>query len=282
MVNAHGGNVDALRIAARTASAEGRRLHAWWPTPMAGDDAHAGHTETSVMLALHPELVAAGRARPGDVRPITAIAGELRRRRRTCRQRERRARRPDGRERRGWGADPRPLDRSARDVGRRGARRLGRRPSVVIRRYVLDASTRQLGDDGTIVLGGSPLRLFRLTRVGAAAFASCRRGDPVAPSALIERLLDAGAIHPIVDGDEPHRFAVGRRHRGRAGAEPGLRSTRGHRALQRRRGRGRRGGRRLHPAGGRGAGSASAAARAQPGTGRRPHGRARRGADRAG
>ena len=78
-VNAHGGNVDALRIAARTASAEGRRLHAWWPAPMAGDDAHAGHTETSVMLALHPELVVVERARPGDVRPITAIAGDLRR-----------------------------------------------------------------------------------------------------------------------------------------------------------------------------------------------------------
>ena len=79
----------------------------------------------------------------------------------------------------------------------------------MIRRYVLDASTRQLGDDGRIVLGGSPLRLFRLTRAGAAAFASCRAGDPVAPSALIERLLDAGAIHPIVDGDVPHRFAPG-------------------------------------------------------------------------
>ena len=79
VVNAHGGNVDALRIAARTASAERRRLHAWSPAPSAGDDAHAGHTETSVMLALHPELVVAGRARPGDTRPITAISGDLRR-----------------------------------------------------------------------------------------------------------------------------------------------------------------------------------------------------------
>ena len=52
----------------RTASAEGRRLHAWWPAPSAGDDAHAGHTETSVMLALHPELV-----RPSGLGPATSV-----------------------------------------------------------------------------------------------------------------------------------------------------------------------------------------------------------------
>ena len=83
-------------------------MHTWWPTPLAGDDAHAGHTETSVMLALHPELVAAERARPGDIRPITAIAGDLRRGGVRAVSRERRARRPDGRKRRGWGANPRP------------------------------------------------------------------------------------------------------------------------------------------------------------------------------
>ena len=48
----------------------------------------------------------------------------------------------------------------------------------MIRRYVLDTSTRRLGDDGRIVLGGSPLRLFRLTDAGAAAFARCRGGEP--------------------------------------------------------------------------------------------------------
>jgi mycofactocin system creatininase family protein len=78
-VNAHGGNGDALAITARAAIAEGRRWHAWSPAPVAGDDAHAGHTETSVMLALHPDLVMTGRAGAGDTRPLAAIAGALRR-----------------------------------------------------------------------------------------------------------------------------------------------------------------------------------------------------------
>ena len=77
------------------------------------------------------------------------------------------------------------------------------------RRYALDASTRQLGDRGTIVLGGSPLRLFRLTRAGASVFASCRRGDPLEPSTMVERLLDAGVIHPLVDAGAPHRYGPG-------------------------------------------------------------------------
>jgi mycofactocin glycosyltransferase len=70
----------------------------------------------------------------------------------------------------------------------------------LVRRYQLDASTRivgsEAGNDETTVLGGSPLRLFRLTAAGRQAFDEIAAGGPVAPTRLTERLLDAGAIHP--------------------------------------------------------------------------------------
>ena len=79
------------------------------------------------------------------------------------------------------------------------------------RRYRLDASTRVVGadqpGDHTTVLGGSPLRLFRLTPTGGRLFAAIAAGDPVVPSRLSEQLLDAGAIHPQRGaGNEPSRF----------------------------------------------------------------------------
>lgn len=65
-----------------------------------------------------------------------------------------------------------------------------------LRRYRLDRSTRAVGD-GTTVLGGSPLRLFRLTAAGRRAFADVAAGRAVRQSRLTERLLDSGAIHPV-------------------------------------------------------------------------------------
>ena len=70
----------------------------------------------------------------------------------------------------------------------------------LVRRYQLDASTRIVGGetcDETTVLGGSPLRLFRLTAAGRGHFDEIASGGPVAPSRLTERLLEAGAIHPV-------------------------------------------------------------------------------------
>ncbi len=78
LVNAHGGNADALHAVVATARDEGRHLHVWWPRPAPDDDAHAGHTETSAMLAIHPELVHASQAAPGEERPLESIAGALR------------------------------------------------------------------------------------------------------------------------------------------------------------------------------------------------------------
>lgn len=65
--------------------------------------------------------------------------------------------------------------------------------------YVLDRTTRRpAGTD--VVIGGSPLRLFRLTAAGGALYDRIAAGDDLArsPSSdrLIDRLVDAGAIHP--------------------------------------------------------------------------------------
>jgi mycofactocin system glycosyltransferase len=72
-------------------------------------------------------------------------------------------------------------------------------------RFQLDPSTRAVGD-GTALLGGSPLRLFRLTAAGRAEFDRIAAGDNVEPSQLTGRLVAGGAVHPLVVADEPHKF----------------------------------------------------------------------------
>jgi mycofactocin system glycosyltransferase len=64
-----------------------------------------------------------------------------------------------------------------------------------VTRFVLDGSTQRPGD-AAVVIGGSPLRLFRLTPAGARQFEQIAAGADVRGSRLTERLLDAGAIHP--------------------------------------------------------------------------------------
>jgi mycofactocin precursor peptide peptidase len=84
LVNGHGGNAPAIGDALRTLRAEGRQCHAWHaglrPGAAAGAaaDAHAGRTETSVMLALAPADVRTGAAAPGDTRPLAQIMPDLR------------------------------------------------------------------------------------------------------------------------------------------------------------------------------------------------------------
>lgn len=63
-----------------------------------------------------------------------------------------------------------------------------------VRRYRVD-STVQI--HGTVVIGGSPLKLFRLTAAGADLVARIADGEAVADSKLTAALLDAGAIHPV-------------------------------------------------------------------------------------
>ncbi len=65
--------------------------------------------------------------------------------------------------------------------------------------YSLDPSTRRI-PGRALVIGGSPLRIFRLTPAGLQAFDRIASGEEVAASTavagLVDRLLDAGAIHP--------------------------------------------------------------------------------------
>lgn len=73
-------------------------------------------------------------------------------------------------------------------------------------RYRLDGSTKVVGD--ATVIGGSPLRVFRLTTAGRNEFDRVSAGDAIAATELTDRLLDAGAIHPVNDLREPHTFGV--------------------------------------------------------------------------
>jgi creatinine amidohydrolase len=77
LVNGHGGNRQAVDQAVATLGEEGRRVLSWWPR-VPGGDAHAGHTETSLLLELRPELVRGELAAAGATAPLGELAGPLR------------------------------------------------------------------------------------------------------------------------------------------------------------------------------------------------------------
>jgi mycofactocin precursor peptide peptidase len=77
LVNGHGGNLDALCTAGAQLRAEGREV-AWFPCGVAGADAHAGRTETSLMLHVEPEGVREDQAVAGETTPITELLPRLR------------------------------------------------------------------------------------------------------------------------------------------------------------------------------------------------------------
>jgi mycofactocin precursor peptide peptidase len=71
----HAGNAPAVRAAVHRLREEGRDASAWFPTVPAGD-AHAGRTETSLLLALAPDLV--GPERPlGNAAPLAELLPAL-------------------------------------------------------------------------------------------------------------------------------------------------------------------------------------------------------------
>jgi mycofactocin precursor peptide peptidase len=76
-VNGHGGNAEPMRRAATRSGADGRRVLAWWPR-IEGADAHAGHTETSLMLAIAPQLVDLDLAEAGRREPLIDLITDLR------------------------------------------------------------------------------------------------------------------------------------------------------------------------------------------------------------
>jgi mycofactocin system creatininase family protein len=77
-VNGHGGNVGALQRAVRQLRAEGRDA-GWCPCTTAGGDAHAGHTETSVLLHISPADVLTDRWLAGNSAPLSELLPSMRR-----------------------------------------------------------------------------------------------------------------------------------------------------------------------------------------------------------
>lgn len=76
-VNGHGGNLEALRTAIPQLRAEGRDA-AWCACADGGGDAHAGHTETSVLLYLSPAHVRTGDWCRGNGDPLVTLMPRMR------------------------------------------------------------------------------------------------------------------------------------------------------------------------------------------------------------
>ncbi|MFD4182160.1 mycofactocin biosynthesis peptidyl-dipeptidase MftE [Rhodococcus sp. NPDC058514] len=77
LVNGHGGNAPTLAKAVALLRYEGRDV-AWLPCAVPGADAHAGRTETSLLLHLSPGDVRMERAQPGVTQPIGELMDRLR------------------------------------------------------------------------------------------------------------------------------------------------------------------------------------------------------------
>jgi creatinine amidohydrolase len=78
LVNAHGGNRNAVDAAVAQLRTEGRSCGAFH-VASAGGDAHAGRTETALLLHLAPGAVRAGLIEPGVVAPVGGLMDRLRR-----------------------------------------------------------------------------------------------------------------------------------------------------------------------------------------------------------
>jgi creatinine amidohydrolase len=76
LASGHGGNLEALRRAAGILTDEGRCVLLWMPSGAV--DAHAGRSETSLMLALDPAAVRLPAAERGDTRSLTELLPSLR------------------------------------------------------------------------------------------------------------------------------------------------------------------------------------------------------------
>lgn len=76
-VNGHGGNGPALVKAVELLRYEGRDV-AWFACAVPGADAHAGRTETSLLLHLSPDVVVMDRVEVGNTEPIADLMPRLR------------------------------------------------------------------------------------------------------------------------------------------------------------------------------------------------------------
>jgi mycofactocin system creatininase family protein len=76
LVNGHGGNADAVSRALPVLTAERRPATAWWPDlrgHVPPGDLHAGRAETSLVLAIRPDLVRGDAAVAGPSPTIAAL-----------------------------------------------------------------------------------------------------------------------------------------------------------------------------------------------------------------
>jgi mycofactocin system creatininase family protein len=75
-VNGHGGNLPTVPDAVAQLRREGRDV-AWFGCAVARGDAHAGRTETSILLALDPGVVRLTAAQPGNTTPLAELLPTL-------------------------------------------------------------------------------------------------------------------------------------------------------------------------------------------------------------
>lgn len=76
LVNGHGGNHPALTSAVDQLVDEGHDVAAWWPS-VPGGDAHAGRTETSLMLAIAADLVRLDQAEAGNTAALIELLPQM-------------------------------------------------------------------------------------------------------------------------------------------------------------------------------------------------------------
>lgn len=77
-VNGHGGNLQPVRQSVELLRHEGRAV-AWTSCSLPGADAHAGRTETSLLLEIAPHTVRTDEFEVGCVTPIVELLPRLRR-----------------------------------------------------------------------------------------------------------------------------------------------------------------------------------------------------------
>jgi creatinine amidohydrolase len=77
VISAHGGNHEGLALLETQCRTDGDDVLIWHSSTEGGD-AHAGRTETSLMLAIDPSVVRVALAEAGCTDPLTAILPRLR------------------------------------------------------------------------------------------------------------------------------------------------------------------------------------------------------------
>ena len=76
LVHGHGGNLAAVQRATTLLHSEQRNIASWWPR-IQGSDAHAGLTETSLMLVINPQSVRTNKLEVGNAQPMSELQHEL-------------------------------------------------------------------------------------------------------------------------------------------------------------------------------------------------------------